>query len=130
MKINVELCEIKRVKFLDLINKLKSKLNSFYFTQLKIGDEEIMTTSSIGAISELKWTIASTIVDFNKWFKIFECALVINRVPMNTDEGKAQAQAKAMLFAFGGDKIRASLEKLATYDNATCEQAVTHLKTT
>ena len=100
----------------------------FHFTRLNIGDEETMSTSTIGVIEALKWTKTSTSVDFQKWFKIFECSLIINAVDMTEQDGKAKA--KAMLYAYGGDKIRANLELLATYSTATYAEAVAHLKTT
>ena len=85
-----------------------------------------MVSSTIGVIEALKWTKSSTALDFSKWFKIFECSLIINKI----DQTKAEQviQAKAMLYAYGGDKIRTNCELLTTYATATYAEAVTHLK--
>ena len=46
------------------------------------------------------------------------------------EDNAGKAKAKAMLYAYGGDKIRANLELLATYSTATYAETVTHLITT
>ena len=80
-------------------------------------------TQVIGTIEPLVWTKASTSTDFSKWLKIFECTLVIN----GKDVSEAP-QAKAMLYAYGGDKIRMACEANADYTDATFAQTITHLK--
>ena len=84
-----------------------------------------MVSSTIGVIEALKWTKSSTALDFSKWFKIFECSLIINKI----DQTKAEQviQAKAMLYAYGGDKIRTNCELLrCELSNDFCGKSFPH----
>jgi len=73
--------------------------------------------SLIAQIEPLKWDKASTELDFAKWFKVFECSLVINNI--DTTKAADALRAKTMLYAYGGDKIRSTCEQNATYKELT-----------
>lgn len=83
-------------------------------------------STQIGIIEPLKWSKSSTALDFDNWFKIFECMLVINKIDLTVMDNAAQA--KAMLFAYGGDKIRAACETLNGYATKSYNDTITHLK--
>lgn len=83
-------------------------------------------SSQIGIIEPLKWSKSSTALDYDNWFKIFQCMLVINKIDL-TNAGHA-LQAKAMLYAYGGDKIRSACELADGYATILYADLVTHLK--
>lgn len=83
-------------------------------------------TQLIGQIEALKWSKTSKASDFTNWFKIFECTLVINKIdPTKVEQA---LQAKAMLYAYGGEKIRLACDSFAGYATLTYAETTTRLQ--
>ena len=90
----------------------KYKLSIFHSTQHWRRRRDIMA-QAIGTIEPLKWSKTSKAADYSSWFKIFECMLVINQIDVAKPE--QALLVKAILYAYGGEKIRLACDSKTGY---------------